>query len=268
VYDVDGDNDVDVVATFTNAITSNVSWARNPLYLVSQELEAPGNFNAVVAGPTFTPFFGPRFNATMWEERPIGQIDTAADTLALGDIDGDGFTDIVVRSTIGQIVQWFRRPNAQTIQPEFPPFDPVPDRFNFPWNVFTLTEFDGQAPEGMAIGDITGDGQVELAIAAEGAVFWYDGTLSETIFDAWAPNTIIQDSPVDTTDPTQAGPTPTPGAGVGVTEVDVTTSINDLLIVDLDEDGRLDIVGTLDRRSGAGLSDDRLVWYRNTKTED
>ncbi|MCH8147570.1 MAG: hypothetical protein IH987_06180, partial [Planctomycetes bacterium] len=191
VYDVDGDDDLDVVATFTNAITNNIRWARNPLYVVSRDLESPGDVAAVVAGPVGDPFstyLSPWFFATQWEERPIGQLDSAADTLALGDVDNDGFTDIVVRSTIGQLVQWFRRPNAQTIQPEFPPFDPTPDRFNFPWNVFTLTEFDGQAPEGMAVGDLTGDGQVELAIAAEGAVFWYDGTLSETVFDAWAPN--------------------------------------------------------------------------------
>ena len=263
VYDVDGDDDIDVVATFPNAISNNISWARNPLYTVSRELEFPGDFDAVVAGTLLDRIDpgAPRFNATRWEVRPIGQLDSGADTLALGDIDNDGFTDVVVRSTAGQLVQWFRRPNAQTIQPEFPPFDPTPDRFNFPWNVFTLTEFDEQAPEGMAVGDFTGDGQVELAIAAEGAVFWYDGTLSETVFDAWAPNTIIQDSPADAADLT-------PGAGVGVSAVDVSTSINDILIVDLDEDGRLDIVATLDRRSGSGLSDDRIVWYRNIRTEE
>ena len=119
----------------------------------------------------------------------------------------------------------------------------------------------------MAVGDVTGDGKVELAIAAEGAVFWYDGTIGATVYDPWAPNTIIQDRPPDTTDAAQAGSTPAPGAGVGVTEVDTSTHVNSLLIVDLDADGRPDIVGTLDRRSGAGLSDDRLVWYRNTRTE-
>ncbi|MCH7993923.1 MAG: hypothetical protein IIB57_05710, partial [Planctomycetes bacterium] len=50
VYDVDGDDDIDVVATFPNAITSNISWARNPLYTVARELEFPGDFDAVVAG--------------------------------------------------------------------------------------------------------------------------------------------------------------------------------------------------------------------------
>ena len=54
---------------------------------------------------------------------------------------------------------------------------------------------------------------------------------------------------------------------MGVEAVDTSTHINTLLVVDLDNDGKNDIVGTLDRRTGAGLSDDRLVWYRNTRTE-
>jgi hypothetical protein len=35
--------------------------------------------------------------------------------------------------------------------------------------------------------------------------------------------------------------------------------------VDLDGDGRNDIVGTLDRRANSGLTNDRLVWYRNIR---
>jgi hypothetical protein len=98
-------------------------------------------------------------------------------------------------------------------------------------------------------------------------VFWYDGTINETVFDPWVSNTIIQDRPTDEPDGTTIGGT-TPGAGVGVDEVDTSTHINELLVVDLDGDGRMDIVGTLDRRSGSGLSDDRLVWYRNTREEN
>ena len=198
--------------------------------------------------------------------RPSGQVDTNANVIAIGDIDGDGFDDVLVRSTPGRAVQWFRRPGPDTIEPIFPPDDPVPDRFNFPWPVFTLTEFDDQEPEAIAIGDVTGDGQVEVLIAAGGAVFWYDGTSAETVFDPWSPNTIIPDSAPDAADAAAAGGL-APGSGVGVTGVDTATVINTLLVVDLDQDGRADIVGTLNRRSGAGLSDDRLVWYRNTNTE-
>ncbi len=208
-----------------------------------------------------------RYVATGWELRPIGQVDTSANVIAIGDIDSDGFDDVLVRSTPGQIVQWFRKPNALTIQPEFPPNDPVPDRVNFPWPVFTLTEFNGAEPEAIALGDVTGDGHVEVIVAAEGAVFWYDGMAAETVFDPWAPNTIIQDE--SDTDASAGGGSSSaaPGSGVGVEQVDTSTSINTLLVVDLDGDGKNDIVGTLDRRSGAGISDDRIVWYRNTYTE-
>jgi hypothetical protein len=264
VMDVDSDGDLDVIATYTTSITQNVRWARNPL--VPHSAGLPGGYASVITGVTD----GWRFFATEWEERPVGQLDTGADMMALGDLDGDGFGDIVVRSTIGQVIQWFRQPNPLTIQPEFPPNDPVPDRFNFPWPVFTLTEFNEQEPEAIAVGELTGDGQLDLVVAAEGAVFWYDGTIGDTVYDPWVSNSIIQDSPPDTTDPAEAAPSPPPvgGAGVGVTRVDRSTHINTLLIVDLDQDGRNDIVGTLDRRSGAGLSDDRLVWYRNIRTEE
>ena len=97
------------------------------------------------------------------------------------------------------------------------------------------------------------------------------------MYDPWFSNTIIQDSPPDTTDPNATssgggsggtqGTTPG-GTGVGVNEVDASTHVNTLLVVDLDGDGKNDIIGTLDRRSGAGLSDDRLVWYRNTRTDE
>jgi hypothetical protein len=244
VMDIDGDGDLDVIATFTDAISRNIRWARNPV-----------NATGSVAGG--------------WEQRPIGQVDTGADIIALGDVDNDGSEDVIVRSTVGQIVQWFRRPNALVVPPEFPPNDPVPDRFNFPWPVFTLTEFSGQEPEAIALGDVTGDGRNELMVAVGGGVFWYDATVGASVFDPWFPNAIIQDTPTDTTDAT-AGASGGGGSApdAGVESVDVSTHINALLVVDLDGDGRNDIVGTLDRRTGSGLSDDRLVWYRNTRAED
>ncbi len=237
--DVDSDGDLDIIATYTNAISANVRWAANP-----------GPAGAVTG---------------VWAQRPIGQIDPEADVLAIGDVDNDGFDDILVRSTVGSVVQWFRRPNAQVIDPEFPPSDTLPTRLNFPWPVFTLTEFGGQAPGAIALGDVTGDGQVEAMVAVEGGVLWYDPLVGDTVFDPWTGNTVIQDEPDDSGGTATTAPG---GSGVGVTGADSTTVINELLIVDLDGDGRNDIVGTLDRRTGSGLSDDRLVWYRNTRTEN
>ncbi len=334
VMDVDDDGDLDVIATWTNAISRNIRWVRNPL--VPHQPGGPSGLDEVIAG--FRDGFdtcnggaddeapcpngdgdclgiadgtctsgtcvggesdgadcqdnsgclgiedgvcepgGWRFIATGWQDRPIGQIDTAADVMTLADIDNDGSEDVLVRSTDGRIVQWLRRPGELVVAPEFPPDDPVPDRFNFPWPVFTLTEFPQQEPEAIAVGDLTGDGNNEIMVAVEGGVFWYDGTVGDTVFDPWFPNAIIQDGVGSTTQPTptsEAGPegsegpgdAAAPGSGVGVEAVDTSTHINTLLVVDLDGDGRNDIVGTLDRRVGSGLSDDRLVWYRNTRTE-
>jgi len=274
VMDIDDDNDLDVIATYTNAISQNIRWARNPR--VPHFAGGVAGLAAVVSGTSD----GFRLHPREWQQRPIGQVDSAADIIRLGDIDNDGHDDILVRSTDGAIIQWFRRPNPLSIQPEFPPNDAVPGRFNFPWPVFTMTEFSGTIPEAIAIGDITGDGKVEVVAAASGGVLWYDGTVGPTVYDPWSPNKIIQDSPIaqPTAPPAPAAPSSAgpaaaalaataPGAGVGVTAVSTSTHINTLLVVDLDDDGRNDIVGTLDRRDGSGLSDDRLVWYRNTQTQ-
>ncbi len=263
LMDVDIDGDLDVIAAFSNALSRNVRWARNPL--VAHAPGGPDGLAAVINGASD----GWRYYASDWQSRPVGQVDTGADMITIGDVDADGSDDVLVRSTLGQVVQWFRHPNAITIQPEFPPNDPVPERFNFPWQVFTLTEFDSQAPGAMAIGDFTGDGQPEAVVGAAGAVFWYDSSASETVYDPWAPNTIVQDSPATDANAASGGGTTTaPGSGVGVSAVDETTSINTLLVVDLDGDGRNDIVGTLDRKAGSGLSDDRIVWYRNVRTDE
>ncbi len=291
VMDVDDDGDLDVVATWTNSLSGNILWARNPLTpsglgaVTSGALDGGADvcldgLNDGMACPNGdADCVGPpngmcqptswRYVTSSWDERPVGHLDTGADMLAIGDIDQDGFEDVVVRSTLGQIVQWFRRPQGtEIVQPEFPPSDPVPDRLNFPWPVFTLTEFNAQEPSAIGLGDLTGNGVLDLVLAVEGGVWWYEGPSDpEEIFGAWAPNPIIQDEGGDPS----GGVTPdpgVPGAGVGVDAVDTSTSINALLVVDLDEDGRNDIIGTLDRRSGAGLSDDRLVWYRSIRTEE
>lgn len=325
IYDVEGDGDLDVVAAWSNSLSLNIRWVRNPLIPDGRDALIEGTSDpnpnvcsggtndgsecdtdddcpgipdgSCVAGfcvggasnggacagssdcqgtDSGTCVAGKwRFYASNWEQRPVGQVDTDANIITIGDVDTDGFDDVVVRSTIGQLVQWFRRPSSLTLPPEFPPNDPVPDRTNFPWPVFTLTEFTEQEPEAISLGDVTGDGQNELMVAVEGGVFWLDGTVGTSVYDPWFSNAIIQDNEPDSTDPTQAesevdpGDQTTPGGtGVGVTANDSSTHINALLVVDLDGDGRNDIVGTLDRRSGSGLSDDRLVWYRNIRTEE
>ncbi len=44
-----------------------------------------------------------------------------------------------------------------------------------------------------------------------------------------------------------------------------STSINSIRVVDLDGDGANDLVATFDRNGLSGLTNDALVWFRNTR---
>ncbi len=245
LLDVEDDGDLDIVYTFPDSVSANVSWSRNPREPSDADDGLPGR-DLILDG-----FFA-------WEERPIGQVHTQADTLAVGDVDGDGFEDILVRSTNGSVVQWFRRPTEDVVQPIFPPSDPVPDRFNFPWQVYTMFEFNSAEPVATAIGDLTGNGRVEAVIGTGSGVSWYappvvtqsDGEKVIQPFDPWTANVIVRDDSGST------------GDG------DALAIVNDVLIVDLDGDGQVDFVATLDRQAQSGLSDDALIWYRNVISEE
>jgi hypothetical protein len=240
LLDVDGDGDLDVVATYTNSISQNVRWVRNPL--VPHTPGGPGGAGQVVLG------------IPAWEHRPIGQLATGADVLAIADLDFDGHDDVLVRSVVGSgaggVLQWFRSPNVPQREPIHPP-NPTPARFDFPWQVYTLAELPARVPEGIAAGDLNNDGRVEAVVGIEGAVVWLAASdVAEAAFAEWNESPIIRDSAPD--DP--EAPLDAP---------DTSTFINNVLIVDLDGDGFNDIVGTLDRREGSGVNNDILVWYRN-----
>jgi hypothetical protein len=204
---------------------------------------------------------------------PIGQIATGADTLAIDDIDGDGISDVMVRSSVGQVVQWFQGPDV-----------PSKTFIRNPWRVYTLAQFTDRQPQAMAVGDLTGDDQVEAVIAAEGAVVWFDPLDGASVFDHWGENLIVDEGPpeVVVVEPdAAAGQEAEPNANAeadadaSVTEPTVAptaqqietigTLVNALLIVDLDGDGFNDIVGTVDRVELSGLTNDALIWFRNNR---
>jgi len=236
VSDVDDDGDVDLIVTHPNQASGNVSWLIN---------QCTGGAN--------------------WNECPIGHVDTEADVVEVGDVDGDGYDDVLVRSTLGAVVQWFKRPTDDGTEPIFPPTaPPTPDRdppsnqafCSYPWPVFTVKEFDGRAPEGITLGDVTGDGQAEAIIAAGGAVFWYqyDPAVPGGLYDMWIEAFVVDDTK-------EQGETANPN---DPDYRDQATYINRVLVADVDGDGFNDIIGTLDRQTRSGLADDALLWFRNT----
>lgn len=252
ITDVDEDGDNDVIVTFPNAKNANLRWISNPLSFGAQ-------------GNVFD----------LWPPHAaIGQIATNANVIELGDIDGDGREDVMVRSSAGKVIQWFRKPAM-----------PSQTFVRNPWQVFTVAEFAERAPGAIALGDLTGNGQLDAAIAAEGAVEWFtpfSSTDPNSPFNLWRENLIVDDGPapeqtLDTTQQTDpaADPTADPSQDPNTNQTVVTdpnsnpqatggTLVNTLLIVDVDGDGRNDIVGTLDRNALSGLSNDALVLFLNT----
>ena len=232
VFDVDRDGDLDVAFTTPSGGAQNIQWTRNP------RIDIPDAFHLTDG---------------TWQTGSVGEVRSGADVLASGDIDGDGITDIVVRSTEGRLIQWFKGPQNPTTTPVR----------NLPWQVFTIAEFTDRIPEAIALGDLDGDGELELAASAQGAVIWLDPFPGGSVFDQWQERLLIDDTPVDNPRPALTDPNVNPD------EVVVsTTLINQLRVVDLDGDGRLDVLSTLDREGQSGLTNDAIIWFRNTLFDD
>ncbi len=227
--DIDRDGDLDIVATYPGAETMNVRWYRNPT------VDDPDGFHV---------------SDGEWHAGFIAQVATGADILALGDIDRDGIVDVVMRSTEGALIQWFKAPAQATTSPIR----------SIPWQVFTLAEFTERTPVAIALGDLTLDGQFELIASAAGGLVMFSSLAAPTVFDQWIENLIVDDEPPGRPDSSPATTDP----NVTPEEVAGGTFINSILVVDLDGDGANDLVVTLDRSGLSGLSNDAIAWFRNT----
>jgi hypothetical protein len=92
-------------------------------------------------------------------------------------------------------------------------------------------------------------------------LIWFDSTGAETVYDQWREALIVDDVAPGVPDDSPATTDP----NVEPEEIAGGTFMNSILTVDLDGDGAQDLVVTLDRSGLSGLTNDALVWFRNTR---
>ena len=248
LLDVDADGDLDIIAAYSDSVSQNIRWYQNPLLEQGSASLIQGfhvNDNRALY-------------ATAWTQRPVGTVDGDIGAMAIGDMDNDSVEDVFVRSSTVNTALWFRRPtNDTSVDPIFPPNNvPTPTRTNFPWQVYAIDDFGKFPVGGIAVGDLTNDGFNDVAIAVGGALYWYDHSTSQSgsVYDEWQRDFLVDDTKAQ-------------GATDDPSDLDFLgdgTIINDLVVADIDGDGVNDILATFDRKIDSGLTNDAIIWFRNT----
>lgn len=172
--DIDGDGDLDVVATFPTALSSNIRWLRNPLVEAGVGAVAAGNWAGNIIG----------------EQRELLQPGDdqvpGADFIAVGDIDGDGDIDVVaVHQQLG-VIQWFENPGPGLVSVQ-----------NFPWRVFNLgLVMSGAVINQCQLVDLNLNGQLDCFITANGQMVGFQRRTN--VQDYWQPFVITSTNPIAT----------------------------------------------------------------------
>ncbi|MCG3138507.1 MAG: hypothetical protein HJJLKODD_02372 [Phycisphaerae bacterium] len=208
--DIDLDEDLDVVVLRVESKTYDLTWQDNPLIPEGTALEG-------------------------WSQttlHPIGESDTGLDLFETGDLDGDGFEDMLGLTKGDLLIKWYRHPKNPAAQ-------------QFPWEVYNLVQYNNLVPTALDIADVDGNGQQDVVAAADGRLRWFT-PLGQSPYDPWSEQFVIDDPAIPD------------GAGVGGEAP--YPPINSVQAVDIDGDGRLDIAATFDR---AGVNDDALIWFQN-----
>lgn len=199
VNDIDGDGDLDVVCGVPQAASFNVRWMQNPL------LEQGAG--AARTGP--------------WAMRFVGQQAGGADHVALGDIDGDGDTDVAASHVEQKLTQWFRNPGSTVLQQQ---------NSNLPWEVFNIGSVEEGDINQLALIDLDGDGTILAFVTAAGVAWAFEP--QDNIEDYWVPGPVFKTDPV---------------AEIGLVGLD-----------DFNGDGWLDFIAPLNRE---GLIQDQFIIF-------
>ncbi len=199
------------------------------------DIDGDGSPDAVVSMPTSSTFElhwlandGVAFDtapvfALGEDDSGLGRFSSKLHGGGLLDFDGDGLDDVVSYSPGRGTVRWFHRGEIAPVT-----------NLQAPWEVFEITAHVGGPASTLHTGDLDADGIPDVVVAFGNELLWYKA-IEEDVFGVWSEFKMFGDD-------------------------DAGTSIRGVLVVDLDGDGRDDVVATLDRGSA---NRDELVWFRN-----
>lgn len=227
--DGDGDNDLitsssvdDTIAWYENDNGAGSSWtatdvattADNATDVAAGDLDGDGDIDlasASITDNTIAWYENTAGDASAWTPTDITALAMGATSVAIGDIDGDGDMDLATASQNDDRIAWLENSAGDASSW-------TPDSIN-------VTADNAQS---VAIGDLDGDGDLDLASASysDDTVAWYENS----------------------------------GDGSSWTPADITTTADgaqSVTIADLDVDGDLDVASASDL-------DDTVAWYENT----
>ncbi len=173
---IDGDGRLDIYSTAPGETAARVAWYANPADPVS----------------------------TAWKKRTIGNFTSAA-RIALGDLNADGYTDIVVTNPPGRQIGWY-------VQPA----DPTTNTSGT-WAGYLITRYTTNQPSDVKVADIDGNNQLDIVVATQqsGSLRWFTPIGVQTL--QWGENNLR----------------------------DLDEDIGRIAVGDIDADGRPDVVAPL-----------------------
>lgn len=174
IADIDNDGDLDVVATFPIALSSNIRLVINP------RIET--GIGAVIAGNWPQNIVGQQRQLL----QPGDQQVPGADYITVGDIDGDGDIDVASAFVQLGLVQWFENPGPAAVAVQ-----------NFPWRVYNLGKVNtGAVINQIQLVDLDVNGTLDLFLTASGSMVGFQRRAD--VQDYWQPFTIVGTNPVAT----------------------------------------------------------------------
>lgn len=234
VADVNSDGKVDLIASTANGVAVIVSQATpaaqtfaagtNPSALALGDVNGDGQIDIVVANKgsnNVSVLLGAGSNATTatFAAAVNFAVGTAPGSVVLADLDGDGSLDIVTANSGASNLSYLQNQTSR--------------RGTTPKFAAAVSQTTGGAPTGIVAADFDRDGSVDLVTV--------DATTPDFTFLPFARNAHV--------------PSFVSGATTSLSSATSSATYSKIFVLDLNDDGKIDVVACDDRVSGTGAFD-------------